>query len=122
MRRCWKKEGSWDQGYCITMPIVMRAASIFVLAAALLPRPAAAQSEQPPVFKAGVEVLEVDVNVVDRNGVPVPDLRAPEFAVTVDGQPRRVVSAEFVADVPASRAQEIPKLDPFISNNTDRRP
>ena len=42
--------------------------------------------------------MEVDVTVVDAKGMPVRDLRAPEFTVTVDGQPRRVVSAEFISD------------------------
>ena len=61
-----------------------------------------AQSDQAPVFRSGVEVMEVDVTVVDGQGMPIRDLRAPEFTVTIDGQPRRVVSAEFVADSTAS--------------------
>ena len=47
-------------------------------------------------FRAGIELIEVDVSVVDNRGRPVEDLRAPEFDVTVDGEPRNVVSAEFV--------------------------
>ena len=57
-----------------------------------------AQSDQAPVFRSGVEVMEVDVTVVDAKGMPVRDLRAPEFTVTIDGQPRRVISAEFISD------------------------
>jgi VWFA-related protein len=52
---------------------------------------------QQPVFRGGVEVIEVDASVVDDRGHPVADLRGPEFAVTVDGKPRRVVSADFVS-------------------------
>src|SRR5262245_54707593 len=81
-----------------------------------------AQSQQvPPVFRSGVEVMEVDVTVVDDNGQPIRDLRAPEFTVTVDGQPRRVVSAEFISDNLQPGAQPAPR-DPYVSNNTDRRP
>ena len=57
-----------------------------------------AQTDQAPVFRSGVEVMEVDVTVVDAKGMPVRDLRAPEFTVTVDGQPRRVISAEFISE------------------------
>jgi hypothetical protein len=102
------------------------AAAFAVLAAASLgARPVAAQTaqtDQPPAFRSGVEVLEVDVTVVDGRGNPVTDLRGPEFSVTVDGQPRRVVSAEYIADVLPRNKRVAPKLDPYISNNTDRRP
>ncbi len=57
-----------------------------------------AQSDRAPVFRSGVEVMEVDVTVVDAKGMPVRDLRVPEFTVTIDGQPRRVVSAEFISE------------------------
>ena len=56
-----------------------------------------AQSDQAPVFRSGVEVMEVDVTVVDAKGMPVRDLRVPDFTVTIDGQPRRVISAEFIS-------------------------
>ena len=52
---------------------------------------------QQPIFRGGVEVIEVDASVVDDRGHPVADLRGPEFAVTVDGKPRKVVSADFVS-------------------------
>ena len=82
-----------------------------------------AQAAQAPVFRSGVEVMEVDVTVVDGKGTPVRDLRVPEFTVTVDGQPRRVVSAEFISDTAAPGAPTPPpERDPYVSNNTDRRP
>src|SRR5436190_11665308 len=98
------------------------AAAFAVLAAASFGARPAAESDQPPVFRSGVEVLEVDVSVVDGRGNPVIDLRGPEFTVTVDGQPRRVVSAEYIADVLPPAKRTAPKIDPYISNNTDRRP
>ena len=84
-------------------------------------RPLYAQTDTPPVFRSGVEVMEVDVTVVDGRGMPVRDLRAPEFTVTVDGQPRRVVSAEFIGESSGPK-QPAPQRDPWVSNNTDRRP
>lgn len=94
-------------------------AFILVLLAAV---PLSAQTDQAPVFRSGVEVMEVDVTVVDGQGVPIRDLRAPEFTVTIDGQPRRVISAEFVSLDTAASRQPVAVRDPYVSNNTDRRP
>jgi VWFA-related protein len=96
----------------------MRALIPVVLAVAQL----AAQSDQAPVFRSGVEVMEVDVTVVDAKGMPIRDLRAPEFTVTIDGQPRRVISAEFISEGLTPVRQAAPVRDPYVSNNTDRRP
>ena len=60
------------------------------------PTPPAVPGEQTPVFRAGVEVLPLDVTVLDRDGRQVVDLTAGEFMVDVDGKARRVVSAEYI--------------------------
>lgn len=57
---------------------------------------APAPDQQQPVFRAGVDLLTVDATVVDRDGRQITDLRPEEFVVEVDGQPRPVVSAEYV--------------------------
>jgi VWFA-related protein len=54
------------------------------------------QQPQQPVFQAGVDVLRVDVQVVAGDGKPIPNLTAADFSVTIDGRPRRVLSAEIV--------------------------
>jgi VWFA-related protein len=51
---------------------------------------------QPPRFVSTVDVVPVDVNVVTADGRPVRDLTAADFRVTVDGQPRKLVSAQFI--------------------------
>jgi VWFA-related protein len=59
----------------------------------------AAAAQQParrPTFTSTVDLVSVDVNVIDENGRPVPGLDAPDFTLTVDGRPRRIVSAQFV--------------------------
>ena len=66
---------------------------------------ASAQAQQLPVFRAGVELLEVDVSVVDGDGEPITDLSASEFTVSVDGELRRVVSAQFI-DLGTASARE----------------
>ena len=56
-----------------------------------------AQPQQPRTFKSSVDLVPVDVNVVDRNGRPVSDLTAQDFALKVDGKSRRIASAQFIA-------------------------
>jgi VWFA-related protein len=56
-----------------------------------------AQPQQPKTFKSSVDLVPVDVNVVDRNGRPVSDLTAQDFALKVDGKSRRIASAQFIA-------------------------
>jgi VWFA-related protein len=51
---------------------------------------------QTPTFSTEIDVAALDVNVVDKDGRPIRDLRPEEFEVTVDGRLRRVVSAQFV--------------------------
>src|SRR5882672_6952030 len=71
------------------------------LAALLVAVPLAAQQPQSqdptqPTFRTGVDVITIDIGAVDGRGQPVTDLHAPEFTVKIDGQVRRVVSADLV--------------------------
>jgi len=52
---------------------------------------------QPPQFRAGVDVVEVDVSVLDKNGKPVTDLRAGDFEVRERGDLQRVDTIFLVA-------------------------
>ena len=88
----------------------------------------AAQAPQPqqPDFRSGVDLVEVDAWVVDGEGVPVPDLAASDFAVTVDGEPRPVVEAQFIPLGPPRReppaAATAAPTDLFFSTNADQPP
>ncbi len=79
----------------------------------------ATPAEQAPTFRAGVDVTTIDVAVVDGRGQPVEDLRAPEFSVRIDGEVRRVVSAQLVKmDVETARAQAAAdKTETFFTTN-----
>lgn len=90
-------------------------ALLVLLASSLL----SAQTAQNPVFRSGVELLEVDVNVVDDRGRPVADLRAPEFVVMIDGEPRKVVTSEFIRDGIQIEAKPQPD-DPYIVSNANK--
>src|SRR5262245_39685359 len=70
---------------------------------------ASAQTPAPPRrFRAGSEVIAIDVIVIDRGGSPVTDLTADDFSVTVEGKPRAIQSAQFLQADPAPR---IPRPD-----------
>ncbi|MBL8139018.1 MAG: VWA domain-containing protein [Acidobacteria bacterium] len=98
----------------IVLVAVVAAAPSFMAAqsspAAQAQTPApATPGDQPPVFRAGVEVLPLDVTVLDRDGRQVVDLTAAEFMVEVDGKARRVVSAEYIRLTDALAAGTAPR-------------
>lgn len=52
--------------------------------------------QQPvPAFRAGIDLLTFEATALDRDGVPVRDLKPEDFSVTVGGRPRKVVFADF---------------------------
>lgn len=67
------------------------------LTASLGGRVASAQPQQStPVFRAGVDLVAVDVSVVDGEGRPVEGLRAEDFSLKVNGTPRAISSVEYI--------------------------
>ncbi len=81
--------------------------------------------QQRPVFRAGVDLIEVDVTVVDGDSYPIIDLEASDFSVTVDGDSRRVVQAQFVSLRPPEEAEMAFPPAPeeiFSSSNIDQTP
>jgi len=82
--------------------------------------PAVPQAQ--PVFTSGVEFIAIDVTVVDKTGEPVKGLTPEQFAVTIDGKPRRVAKAEFVSflssavPAPGTASAAAPAARIFSSN------
>jgi VWFA-related protein len=63
----------------------------------LLVSAAAQAPQQPaPVFRAGVELVSIDVTALDNNGRQVTDLAAADFQVEIDGNRRQVSTVEYV--------------------------
>jgi len=50
------------------------------------------QQPPPPRFRGGVELVQLDVAVLDRNRRPVPNLTAADFTILEDGKPRPIVA------------------------------
>jgi VWFA-related protein len=88
-------------------------ASFLSLVAATL-----AAQQQPPPFKSGVQLVEVDVRVFDRDGRFVRDLRAEDFELLEDGSPQKIEAIYLVepdAGSPATTASPEPAAPPARS-------
>ena len=96
--------------------------SLFVVAVSVAL--AAQTAQQRPTFRSGIDLIEVDVSVIDGDGVPIADLEPSEFSVTVDGgEPRRVLQAHFDLLRPepepdAARPAPVAE-DVFYTSNTE---
>jgi VWFA-related protein len=55
-----------------------------------------AQQPQTPVFRSGVNLVTLDVTAVDKDGKPIRGLKADDFVVTLEGQPRPVQTVDFI--------------------------
>jgi VWFA-related protein len=85
-----------------------RTASIAVwaalLGAASFAHAQAALPQTPPVFRAGVEIVRLDVHVTDAEGRPLRDLRQDEIEIVEDGGSRPVVLFQHIEEPAESYA------------------
>jgi VWFA-related protein len=56
----------------------------------------AGTGSQQPTFRAGINVVRVDVSVTGRNDEPIETLDASSFRVSEDGIPQKVETAQFI--------------------------
>jgi VWFA-related protein len=66
------------------------------------------QSSSAPVFRGGTTVVPLDVRVLDKQGRPITDLTAADFAVVEDGGPQRITHFERQALAADAAAAEEP--------------
>lgn len=71
------------------------AAGLLIAGLVAISSPGSALRAQQPTFRAGVDLLTIDVTAVNRDGRAVRDLKPEDFTVTVGGQPRKVAAARF---------------------------
>jgi VWFA-related protein len=76
--------------------LVVVATAVTLIAGGGPPLSAQQAATPPPAFRSGIEVVTVDVGVVDRRGQPLRGLTPADFVVSVGGQPRKVVTAEYI--------------------------
>ena len=98
----------------IPQPSALRGALCLLLAA--IPAIGAAQDPQTPVFRSSVEVTTVDVGIVDRDGKPIADLKPGDFTVQIDGQPRRVMTAQWISLVTPPKPEGPPPPPGYSTN------
>jgi Ca-activated chloride channel family protein len=67
-----------------------------VVGGALLAEVLSQAQNVPPTFRGGVESIEVDVRVIDRDGKAVRDLSREDFTLLEDGVPQAITSLTFV--------------------------
>ncbi len=96
-----------------------------VVALAVLCFSGAGHAQQTPTFRAGVDVIRVDVSVLDKDRHPVHGLTAADFTILEDGKPQRIIgfSAVNVASTPAAPTPWMHDIAPDVQNNdlTDSR-
>ena len=62
--------------------------------------PPSQQPEQPSRFRAGTNLVRVDVYAT-KDGAPIQDLAAQDFEVFEDGAPQKIESFEHITVLPA---------------------
>jgi VWFA-related protein len=78
----------------------------------------AGQAPSQPVFRAGVELVEVDAVALDASNRPVTDLRQEEFEVFEDGTPRPIVTFAAV-NLPVPEPRPPRRLDVSSNGSAD---
>jgi VWFA-related protein len=96
---------------------VLASVALAAAVVAAAPQDPAGQSQVTPRFRAGIDVISVDVQVVDSEGHPAPGLTAEDFEVTIGGRRRRVVSADFIGGPPSAREATTPETPEAVSSS-----
>ncbi|HJR61096.1 MAG TPA: hypothetical protein VJ813_16915, partial [Vicinamibacterales bacterium] len=65
-------------------------------------------AQQPPTFKSGVQLVEVDVRVFDKDGRFVADLTRDDFELVESGAPQKIDAMYLVG----AAAPAAPTADP----------
>ncbi len=80
--------------------------------------PPADPATQPPVFRAGINYVRVDVIISDKNGNPVGDLQPADFDVSEDGKPQKIDTFKLIK-LDGGRTDSIKEPPKEIRNDYD---
>src|SRR5262245_53353948 len=89
----------------MTGPTSRRSGTLWFAAALVAAGGFVASAQQQPVFRSSVDVIAVDVQVVDPQGNPIGKIGPESFTVSINGQRRKVVSAQFVREMAATQVK-----------------
>ncbi|MEO8075963.1 MAG: hypothetical protein ABI818_06500 [Acidobacteriota bacterium] len=99
------------------------ARSFAYAAVLLLAMPRVAGTQQPPVFRAGVGLVTLDVRVLDSDGRPVTGLTEDDFAVEFSGRKQPVRVVEYVEYPGAGAVPElVDPIEPAVPGRPPARP
>lgn len=98
------------------------AAAAVVVVWVLLSPAVRSQSSQSPPFRAGVDIVQLDVSVLDKDRRPVKGLTAADFTVLENGKAQPIVSFEEVEvpGVPPDAAPWVREADVDVVTNDSR--
>ncbi len=82
------------------------------------PTPPGDPAAQPPVFRAGINYVRVDVIISDKNGNPVGDLQPADFDVSEDGKPQKIDTFKLIK-LDGGRTDSIKEPPKEIRNDYD---
>jgi VWFA-related protein len=102
---------AWVKRPWLALTLAIAASATLALTARAVEHDAALGAvQQRPVFRSGVETVQVDVVVRDRSGQPVRGLTADDFVILDRGKPQPVVTFTAVErqDAPPSFARSFP--------------
>ena len=74
-----------------------------------VPPPPPAPTKQSSTLRASSDLVRIDVEVTDKSGKPIRDLKAEQFSVSDDGKPEKISIFTF---------QDIEKLETATADNT----
>jgi VWFA-related protein len=101
------------------IPVVLL---LIVAAARVAVYAQSSQSQQPPVFRAEANLVEVIVRVTDREGRFIPNLTQADLALQEEGRPQTIVAFNAIdrprAPVPAAGAPTLALNAPLMSTVT----
>ena len=92
--------------------------SAVLLASTLRASSQAPQSAQPPVFRGGTTLVQVDAIVADPSGRPIDDLTAADFTVLDEGRPVAIDRVRFLG---ATEYGGDPTLAPIRTHDDEER-
>lgn len=79
----------------------------------------------PPVFRAGVDLVQVDVVVTDRKNQPIADLTAADFQLLEGGRPQGIATFQYVSIPVEHRTfalDQPPAPSPDVATNAPASP
>jgi VWFA-related protein len=104
MRRRWPV-----LGVCLTFALAIGAAQ----------QPYAPSADSTPSFRSGIDIVELDVSVLDKDRMPIRGLTVADFTVLEDGKPQPIVAFDAVdlPDVGSEGAAWLRDVVPDVATN-----